>query len=363
MNKNFWKNKKVLITGHTGFKGSWLTLILSSYGAKIYGYALNPISKPNFFDNLNLKKYLIHDFREDILNFKKLKTVIKMIKPQIIIHLAAQSSVLESYKTPKETISVNVVGTANLLEASKTCKSVRAIVIATTDKVYLNLEKKKSFSEKDMLGGHDIYSGSKAATEIIIQSYFKSFFKKNNCNLAAVRSGNCIGGGDWTKDRIVKDCAENFIKNKNLIIRHPKATRPWQHVMEPLFGYLKLTKKLYGNSKYCGSWNFGPRKKNNLKVIEVAKFGKKFLNSKSKIKIKKSNFYESTNLSLNSKKAFKYLKWKTRLSAKLSLELAFEWYKFYADKKSKLKVIDFTFKQIGFYKKILKGKKYEVQKL
>ena len=354
MSKNFWKNKKVFITGHTGFKGSWLTLILSRLEAKITGYALNPISKPNFFDNLNLTKYLYKEYRENILNFNKLRKAIKITQPHIIFHLAAQSSVLESYKTPKDTINVNISGTANLLEASKSIKSIKSIIIATTDKVYLNLEKRKPFSENDKLGGHDIYSGSKAATEIITQSYYDSFFKNGKCNLATVRSGNCIGGGDWTKDRIVKDCAENFIKNKDLTIRYPKATRPWQHVLEPLFGYLSLSMKLFKSSKYCGSWNFGPKQKNNLTVIEVAKFGKKFLFSKSKIKIKKSRLYESTNLSLNSQKSQSLLKWKTKMDAKLSLKLAFEWYAFFYKNKSKSKIIDFTFKQIDFYKKYKK---------
>jgi len=288
MNLNFWKNKRVFITGHTGFKGSWLTLILSSMGAKITGFALNPISKPNFFDGLKLKKYLVKDIRQNILDYSKLKSAIKKFKPEIIFHLAAQSSVLESYKTPRQTILTNVIGTTNIIEATKLCKSTKSLIIVTTDKVYLNLEKKIPFKENDNLGGHDIYSGSKAAAEVLSQSYIKSFFNlKQKCNVATVRSGNCIGGGDWTKDRIIKDCAEAFLKDKNLIIRSPNATRPWQHVIEPLFGYLNLSEKLFYKKKYEGSWNFGPRKKSNLKVIEVAKFSKRFLNSKSKIVIKK----------------------------------------------------------------------------
>jgi len=357
MNKNFWKNKKVLITGHTGFKGSWMTLILSDLGAKIAGYALNPIEKRNLFDDLNLTKYLTNDYRDNILNFNKIKRVINNIKPHIIFHLAAQSSVVASYKNPKDTINVNVMGTANLLEAAQQCKSIRSFVIATTDKVYLNLEKKIPFTENSNLGGHDIYSGSKAATEIIAQSYKKSFFQNNKCNIATVRSGNCIGGGDWTKDRIIKDCAESFLKNKKLTIRYPNATRPWQHVMEPIYGYIKLSEKLFNNKKYSGAWNFGPRIKNNLKVIDVARFGKSFLRSKSLIKIKKSKLYESTNLSLNSSKSLKLLNWKTRMDAKQALSLSFEWYKFFYKNKSKIKIKEFTFKQINFYKKILKKSK------
>ena len=346
---SFWKNKKVLITGHTGFKGSWLTLILSNLGAKIYGYALNPISKPNMFDGLGLKKFLQKDYRLDILDFKKIKSVINRHKPEIVFHFAAQSSVLVSYKSPKDTIATNVLGTINLLDSLKNDRYVKSLVITTTDKVYLNLEKNKSFKEDDSLGGYDIYSGSKAACEVVVHSYKKSFFQKGKCNIATVRSGNCIGGGDWTKDRIVKDCAESFLNEKKLIIRYPNATRPWQHVMEPLFGYIKLSEKLYKNKKYEGSWNFGPNRKSNLKVIQVAKFGKNFLNSKSKIIIKKNKFYESTYLSLNSNKSLKYLKWKTKLSAETALRLTFEWYKYYKLNKNVTKIIELTRKQINDY--------------
>ena len=356
MSKNFWQNKKVLITGHTGFKGSWLTLILSNLKVKIVGYALNPISKPNFFDNLNLSKFLLKDYRENILHKKKLEKVIKKFKPEIIFHLAAQSSVLESYKTPAQTISVNVIGTINILDIARKYNFIKSVVVVTTDKVYLNLEKKLPFKESDGLGGHDVYSGSKAAAEIVTQSYKKSFFNKKNCKIATVRSGNCIGGGDWTKDRIVKDCADSFLRNKKLVIRYPNATRPWQHVLEPLFGYIKLSQKLFEGKNYEGAWNFGPKNKSNLKVIEVAKFGKKFLKSKSKILIKKSKFYESTNLSLNSNKSMKKLNWKTRMNAKQALRMSFSWYKYFHDNSSKTKVISYSISQIKNYIKQFKIK-------
>ena len=351
--KNFWKNKKVLITGHTGFKGSWLTLILSSLGAKIYGYALNPISKPNFFDGLRLKKYLVKDFRSDINNKKILYKNVKEIKPDIVFHLAAQSSVLESYQNSYQTVSTNVMGTVNVLDVLKKVDSIKAAILVTTDKVYLNLEKKKKFKENDHLGGYDIYSGSKASCEVLINSYINSFFLKKNCNIVSVRSGNCIGGGDWTKDRIIKDCAESLIFNKDLIIRSPKASRPWQHVMEPLFGYIKLAEKLFSSKKYVGSWNFGPNLKNNLKVIEVVNYGKKLLNSKSEIKFIKKKYYESEHLSLDSAKSKKYLKWTTILNPKLALKLTFEWYSLYYKNNNTRKIIDFSFKQIEFYKKEL----------
>ena len=355
MKKNFWKNKKVLITGHTGFKGSWLTLILGNLGAKVYGYALNPISQPNFFDGSGLKKFLKKDFRENILNLKKFKNTIDKVKPDIVFHLAAQSSVLVSYRDPVGTIKTNTIGTINLLEAARSSKSIKCMVIVTTDKVYKNLEKKIRFKENSSLGGQDIYSASKASCEILTESYLKSFYllKGTRCNIATVRSGNCIGGGDWTKDRIVKDCVEAFLENKNLFIRIPNASRPWQHVMEPLFGYLKLAEKLYydNKKKYIGSWNFGPNIKNNLKVLEVAKYGRKILKSKSKILKTKQIFYESRHLSLDSSKAFKFLKWRTILNAKQALELSFEWHKFYNNKLLRYQIIDFTINQIKNYKK------------
>lgn len=222
-NKKFWKNKTVLITGHTGFKGSWLTLLLKSLGVKIIGYALNPISKPNFFDNLKLGKFLKKDYRNDILDFKKFNKVLKRHKPSIIFHLAAQSSVFVSYKKPINTIATNLLGTTNVLEACKNKKFIRSVIIVTTDKVYLNFNQNKKFTEKDKLGGLDIYSGSKAACEIMSESYSHAFFKSLKTNIATVRSGNCIGGGDWTKDRILKDCAVLLLKNKKLLIRDRKS--------------------------------------------------------------------------------------------------------------------------------------------
>ena len=355
---NFWKNKTVLITGHTGFKGSWLTLLLKSLGANIIGYALDPISRPNFFDNLGLSKFLKKDYRENILNLNKLKKVIKNTKPSMVFHLAAQSSVLVSYKKSKETVETNVLGTANFLEAIKNISTIKSAIIVTTDKVYQNLEKKIKFKENSPLGGQDIYSASKASCEILTESYLKSFYllKGVKCNIATVRSGNCIGGGDWTKDRIVKDCAEAFLENKNLFIRIPNASRPWQHVMEPLFGYLKLAEKLYYDNKrnkrkYIGSWNFGPNVRNNLKVLEVAKYGRKILKSKSKILKTRQIFYESQHLSLDSSKAFKFLKWRTILNAKQALKLSFEWHKFYNNKSLRYKIVNFTINQIKNYKK------------
>ena len=359
MKKNFWKNKKVFITGHTGFKGSWLVLILNQLGAKITGYALNPISKPNFFDNLELSRFLEKEYRDDINNFSNLNKAIKKSKPNILFHLAAQSSVLVSYRNPEDTIKTNIIGTFNVLKAIKLNKSVKSAIIVTTDKVYLNNDKKISFDEDSKLGGYDLYSSSKACCEIVTESFRKSFFENSICKIATVRSGNCIGGGDWTKDRIVKDCVEAFVHNKNLLIRSPNATRPWQHVMEPICGYLKLAEKLNSKNgqKFIGSWNFGPNNI-NLSVLNLAKLGKKIFNSKSKIiinKNKKNIKHEAKYLSLNSKKSLRYLKWKVYMKPELSLKLTFNWFKvFYQSKKNKKKVIDLTREQFKNFKKLIR---------
>lgn len=360
MRSNFWKNKRVFITGHTGFKGSWLVLILKNLGAKITGYALDPISKPNFFDDLNLSKYLEKDYRKDIKNFNDLNKAIKKAKPTIIFHMAAQSSVLVSYKNPLKTVDTNIIGTFNVLKAIELNKTLKSAIIVTTDKVYLNEDKKINFSESSKLGGYDIYSSSKACCEILTDSFRNSFINSRKCRIATVRSGNCIGGGDWTDDRIVKDCVESFINNKKLSIRSPNATRPWQHVIEPLHGYLRLVEKLNSKNgyKYIGSWNFGPSKV-NLSVLNLAKLGKKILNSKSKIIINKTKFknkHEAKYLSLNSSKSLKYLKWKVYMSPEKSLNLTFNWFKcFYLKRrKEKNEVINFSIEQIQNFQKLIK---------
>ena len=359
MTNPFWKNKKVFITGHTGFKGSWLVLILNHLGAKVSGYALDPISKPNFFDNLNLSKFLENDFRDDIQNFPTLNKAIKKSRPNIVFHLAAQSGVLVSYRDPDDTIKTNIIGTFNLLKSIRLNKSIKSAIIVTTDKVYSNDGKKVNFDENSKLGGHDLYSSSKACCEIITESFTKSFITQDECKIATVRSGNCIGGGDWSKDRIVKDCVEAFIHKRSLLIRNPNQTRPWQHVIEPVSGYLKLAEKLFSKNgnKFVGSWNFGP---NNvqLSVLNLAKMGKKIFNSKSKIIVENKNkkkLHEAKFLSLNSQKSLKALKWKIHMKPEVSLKLTFDWFKiFYANRKNKKKIIEFTINQFEDFQKKVK---------
>ena len=365
LNKKFWKNKKVFITGHTGFKGGWISVILHQLGCEISGYSLNPYGKNNFFNSTQLKKCLKYDFRKNLTNLNDLKKSIKKSKAEIIFHLAAQSSVIESFKNSENTILSNVLGTANVLEAIKDNKKIKCAIITTTDKVYENLGKKNFFDENSRLGGHDVYSASKAACEIITQAYNKSFFSNLSCNIATVRAGNCIGGGDWTKDRIVKDCLENFVQNKNLIIRNPRATRPWQHVLEPIHGYLVLAEKLFSkNGKiFSGAWNFGPNKKQNLKVLDLAKLIKKKINTKSKIFVKRNDkifnlrkykILESKNLSIDSHKSKKKLNWSSFLTINDALSLTVNWYLAF---KKKENLLNLTRKQILQYRELYFKKK------
>ena len=341
INKSFWKNKRVLITGHTGFKGGWLSLWLKILGAEVAGYSLNPITKKNFFNSTKIKKIFKFDYRKNIQNFKDLSSCIDKFKPEIIFHLAAQPQVLESFSKPLDTTNTNIMGTANLLEVAKNKKFIKSIVIVTTDKVYKNTNKKVRFSENDPLGGDDLYSASKSCADIISISYAKSFYKKSNCSIATARAGNCIGGGDWTKYRILTDCSESFLKNKNLHIRNPNSRRPWQHVLEPLSGYIILAQKLYKKNgyNYTGAWNFGPNRQSHLKVRQFAELLKKKLKSKSKIYFKKNeDKREKSFLDLDSKKSIKKLNWRAVLNIEQTLNLTSDWYLAYKNKKNLFQV-------------------------
>ena len=347
INTNFWKNKRVLITGHTGFKGGWLSLWLKMLGAEIAGYSIDPITKKNFFDATKLKKIFVRDYRKNIQNYKNLNDCIKKFRPEIIFHLAAQPQVLESFNNPYETIMTNVIGTSNLLDIVKKNKDVKSLVIITTDKVYKNIENKKRFSENDSLGGDDLYSSSKASADLISLSYYKSFYTKDNCGLATVRAGNCIGGGDWTKYRILTDASESFCKNKPLKIRNPNSRRPWQHVLEPLFGYIIVAEKIFGNknSIYNTAWNFGPGRNKHINVLKFAKILKIKMRSKSKLIVsKKKDTREKITLDLDSKKAKKILRWKPFLSIDQTLQLTADWYLAHKNKEN---MFDFTKFQIN----------------
>ena len=350
--RRFWIGKKVLITGHTGFKGGWLSLWLKYLGAKVAGYSLDPITKKNFFNTTKLKKIFYKDFRKNIKSLKDLTKCIDTSRPQIIFHLAAQPQVLESYNQPLDTVNTNVVGTANLLEIVRKRKFIKAVVIITTDKVYKNINKNIKFKENSALGGDDVYSASKASADILTLSYAKSFFNKNS-NLATARAGNCIGGGDWAKFRILTDSINAFYNKKKLILRNPFYKRPWQHVLEPLAGYILLAQKMYGKrgSNFSGAWNFGPSGKNHLTVYQFVKLFKKKMNSVSKIillNIKDKR--EKTTLDLNSKKAKKLLGWKPLLNIDKTLSLTADWY--LANKRKK-DMLNFSLDQLQSYTNLI----------
>lgn len=271
----FWQGKSVFLTGHTGFKGSWLALWLSSMGAKVTGYALAPDTKPNVFEVLDLRHSLEQSQIADIRDLGTLQKAVAHAKPDIVIHMAAQPLVRYSYAYPVETYATNVMGTVNLLESLRSVQTVRATVIVTTDKCYENTERQEGYRESEPMGGHDPYSSSKGCAELVTAAYRDSFFSANNYSqhgnaIASARAGNVIGGGDWSQDRLIPDAIKAFEAKQVLNIRNPLATRPWQHVLEPLSGYLVLAQVLYNKGpQSMGAWNFGPHDEDARSVQEV----------------------------------------------------------------------------------------------
>ena len=271
--KHIYRGKRVLVTGHTGFKGSWLVLWLHHLGARVAGYSLPPPTNPNHYDVLGLD---VESCTGNIMDTEKLNSFVREFKPDILFHLAAQSLVRKSYREPIATLETNIIGTANVLEACRNVDSIRAIINVTSDKCYENKEQRRGYVESDPLGGHDPYSASKGCSEIITESYRRSFFspdeykKSHQTLVASARAGNVIGGGDWGEDRIVPDIARAVSQNRKVQIRNPRATRPWQHVLEPLSGYLLLGQKLLEeDQKYSGAWNFGPSYDEQVTVLSV----------------------------------------------------------------------------------------------
>jgi CDP-glucose 4,6-dehydratase len=329
INKNFWKGKKVFLTGHTGFKGSWFVILLNMLGAKVCGYSLKP-QKKNLFELAGIKKLTENSIFGDIRNFSKLKKSIKRFNPDFIVHMAAQPLVKTSYEKTKYTYEVNTIGTLNILEVLNQLNSIKKTLIITTDKVYENNGKKKFYKESDRLAGEDPYSNSKACAELIVKSYNQSFFKKKDIHVATARAGNVIGGGDYSLHRIIPDYFRALYSKNKLVIRNPYFVRPWQHVIEPLYGYLLVLQKLKNNKYYNeNNWNFGPKKNNNKKVLEIINLLNAKFNNPVKVfkENKKDNHYESKNLMLNSFKAQKYLSWNSKLNISQSLDLVADWYK------------------------------------
>ena len=347
---NLFKNKKVLITGHTGFKGSWLSLWLSTLGAKVYGISNNIPTNPSHFKFLDIN--FTEDFRFDISNTNKTLDSISNIKPDYIFHLAAQPLVSESYKDPINTFKTNTIGTMNLLESVRHLKKKCIVVMITSDKSYDNLEIKRGYHENDKLGGSDPYSGSKGAAELVINSYVKSYYEEGNIRIAVGRAGNVIGGGDWAKDRIIPDIIRSLNKNEVLKIRSPKATRPWQHVLEPLSGYLTLAYYLSINESIHGqAFNFGPPLRFDYNVEQVLLELKKYFQNLEWEIVENKNFKESTLLKLDCSKAKQILNWESSMTFEETIQFTSDWYNRFMENSSSIK--QFSIDQIKYYSQII----------
>ena len=357
-NLKIFKNSKVIITGHTGFKGSWLTAWLKELGANIMGISLSPPTQPSHFISSKIGKG-IKDVRLDIRNKKKLTKKIISFKPRFIFHLAAQSLVATSYKKPSLTWETNVFGTLNVLEAVRKLKNNCNVIIITSDKCYLNKEVHYGYKETDILGGKDPYSSSKASTELLVKSFINSFFLKENKKIRIVtaRAGNVIGGGDWSNNRIIPDCIKSWSKSKKAILRNPKSIRPWQHVLEAVGGYLCLAVNLASKEKLHGeSFNFGPNLRKEDSVLELVRAISKFWQgtSRKKITISKKKFFESELLRLNCNKAKKILNWKSVLKFEEISKMVAVWYlNYYSNPKN---INNITLLQIKKYQSLLAEK-------
>lgn len=329
---SIWNNQSVFVTGHTGFKGSWLTLWLQLLGAKVSGYALNPPTIPSLFEVAHVAQCLEKDYRANLADLAQIQDALIEAQPTIIFHLAAQPLVRASYSAPIETFATNVMGTANLLEAVRRVDSVRAVVVVTTDKVYENREWLYPYREVDALGGHDPYSASKAAAELVTSSYYRSFLADRSVGVATTRAGNVIGGGDWAKDRLVPDCLRAFEQGQPVTLRYPHAVRPWQHVLEPLVGYLRLAEQLIADPQtYSQSWNFGPMATDEATVLRVATQLARLWGNGAEVKTDEPEGltqkpHEANLLKLETTQAQSRLGWVPRWSVDLALQATLQWH-------------------------------------
>lgn len=337
MNRSFWQGRRVFLTGHTGFKGSWLSLWLHDLRARVGGFALAPNTEPNLFELCKIGD-LVEDRRGDIRNREALHEAVSRFQPEVVIHMAAQPLVRKSYADPLETFETNMMGTAHLLESLRTVKSVRSIVVVTTDKCYENQESKRGYRESDPLGGYDPYSSSKAGTELIANAYRSSFFNpqdyaNHKVTIATARAGNVIGGGDWSAERLIPDLLRSIIHSEPLELRNPNSSRPWQHVLEPLHGYLLLAEKLFEHGPtFSGAWNFGPNLGDHIRVEDVITLLQSELATSVPVtKAKGPQPHETNLLRLDSSKARENLDWEPQLSVKESLKLTAQWVRLYLE--------------------------------
>ncbi|WP_020614548.1 CDP-glucose 4,6-dehydratase [Sediminispirochaeta bajacaliforniensis] len=353
VDQNFWKGKKVFVTGHTGFKGSWLTQWLLLLGATVKGFSLEPETNPALFSILQLTEHMMHTIG-DIRDGEALKKSLVSFQPDIVFHLAAQPLVRRSYKEPHLTYETNVMGTLNLYEAVRSCDTVRSVVSITTDKCYENREWVWGYRESDPMGGYDPYSSSKGCVELLSSAYRHSFFnvadygKTHQVGLATARAGNVIGGGDWAEDRLIPDCIRSLSTGKDIVIRNPRATRPWQHVLEPLSGYLLLAQKLWDEpQQYDGGWNFGPGSAGALSVSEVVSLVVSSWGTGGWRVEGDDGPHEAKLLGLDISKAMSILGWKPHLSTSEAIELTCRWYRLSFDEPDS--IIPYTKNQITVF--------------
>lgn len=348
IDKSFWKGRKVFITGHTGFKGTWLSLWLQQMGAKVTGYSLEPPTSPSIFVNTKLSTVIENSVKGDILDSKLFNRTMQETKPEIVIHMAAQPLVRDSYTDPVGTYATNVMGTVNMFEAVRKTPSVKAVLNITTDKCYENKEWLWGYRENEPMGGHDPYSSSKACAELVSSAYRNSFLHNGGIALATARAGNVIGGGDWAKDRIVPDAMRAFMDNESLLIRNPIATRPWQHVLEPLSGYIMLCQKLIEQpEKFSEGWNFGPDDEGAQPVSILADtMVRCWGNDAQWIVDNNEHPHEARYLKLDCSKAKNLLKWKPIWCLERALDETVQWYKAWHQNKE---IQEFTINQIKLY--------------
>ena len=336
---DFWVGRRVLITGHTGFKGSWLTELMQTLGADVMGYSLAPKTQPSMYETINVLSHTESIFG-DILDLEKLISVCASFQPEIIFHLAAQPLVLDSYSNPKYTFDTNVTGTVNILEVIRKSEYCKAAVIVTSDKCYHNLEQIWSYRENDRLGGHDPYSSSKACAELVVDSYIQSFFKSHRIGVATARAGNVIGGGDWSPNRLLPDLIKGALTNNSVELRYPGAIRPWQHVLEPLWGYVLLAYNLYGDDKgFRGPWNFGPDDADARTVNWIASEVQRQFKCKQLFdEVIAENLHEAQTLTLDSTKSKSKLKWVPKLNVTDAISWTVDWYNAHHNKENMKKM-------------------------